>query len=942
MSSSGSSLAAFAGFGVASLASSILLKARVRALSTAPRAKRVPYVVKIGKTGPASELSKRGTDVSKLIDPPIHKEDDLYWLRDDTRSKPEVLEHLRAENAYTGVLTAHLTRPGGPVDTLYEEFRSRMKETDSAVPVKRGPFVYYSRTVKGLSYPIHCRSIVGSGEEEVLLDENAIAKGNPMTDIHAVEETSDHSLLAYSVDFTGYETYNIHFKQLKNQAVYPAGVNPDDADIDVVGVAGPATTTIAGLDDIVIKNTNGDIEWGPEISYTNDEGKAIKARTCYYMSMDPEHRPYRVWRHILGRPQEKDECIYEEKDERFWLDISTSQSGDYLFLTSASKITSEVHAIPLTARAVATLTKAGAKPAAHVKGAVPDLEDHKDDDEEEDEEDEGEQKEGEEESGDEEEEDETKPDTAGDGAPLPLMQLIAKRQDNVLFEVEHYRYGKEASKGSEDVFVINTNKDGAKNFNVAFVPVTDLAKGSSAWREILPHSTAIYVEDVSVFKSFWVVSGRQGGYENVWLVAQPDIEKSISTNGATPLKMSMIPPREGVYTLSVGGGNAEYHANTLRFIYSSPVTPTLSCEVAVTDGTGKPVPLPRWPSGEIKSATGDDTDPLAPLPTVPQDGTILVLKQKPVPNITPSLYRTVRLFAPSKDGKTKIPISLVVRPDRHALHKAEAEKLFSTAPGSTPDADSVGCPLVEPAPILLYAYGSYGYSMPASFSAHVLSMCDRGVLYAIAHVRGGTEMGRSWYEDEGKLLTKRNTFEDYCAVADYLISKGWTKKGKIGAQGGSAGGLLMGVVANERPELFGAVLAEVPFVDVLTTMSDPSIPLTVGEYEEWGSPNQSDYYPYIKSYSPIDNVRKQVYPPMLLEGGLNDCRVAYWEPAKHVQRLRDVNIPVAGPHSSEQHNTILLKTEMAEGHAGAADRYKYLKEKAFSWSWLLDKLGVSV
>lgn len=220
-------------------------------------------------------------------------------------------------------------------------------------------------------------------------------------------------------------------------------------------------------------------------------------------------------------------------------------------------------------------------------------------------------------------------------------------------------------------------------------------------------------------------------------------------------------------------------------------------------------------------------------------------------------------------------------------------------------------------------------------------------------------MGRAWYEDEGKLLTKRNTFFDFIDCAEHLIGEwgdrgprgrplrdprppaagaasGWAARGRVACSGASAGGLLVGVVANERPDLWAAVVSEVGFVDVLTTMSDPSIPLTVTEWEEWGNPHSAAHFEYIRSYSPVDNVRPQAYPPMLLTAGLNDSRVAYWEPAKLAQLLRAASTAPGGPAS------ILLKTEMGAGHFSFADRYKYLREEAFIYAWLLEKLGVPV
>jgi oligopeptidase B len=233
-------------------------------------------------------------------------------------------------------------------------------------------------------------------------------------------------------------------------------------------------------------------------------------------------------------------------------------------------------------------------------------------------------------------------------------------------------------------------------------------------------------------------------------------------------------------------------------------------------------------------------------------------------------------------------------------------------------------------PVVLYGYGSYEHSVDPYFSIARLSLLDRGVVFAIAHVRGGGELGRPWYE-QGKLLAKRNTFTDFIAVAEHLVAAGWTEPGRIVAQGGSAGGLLMGAVANLAPGAFGGILAEVPFVDALTTILDPTLPLTVTEWEEWGNPlADPEVYAYMKSYSPYENVTAQPYPPILAVTSLNDTRVFYVEPAKWVAKLRSL---------SPTGESVLLKTEMDAGHGGRSGRYDAWRELAFSLAWQLDVLG---
>jgi oligopeptidase B len=265
-------------------------------------------------------------------------------------------------------------------------------------------------------------------------------------------------------------------------------------------------------------------------------------------------------------------------------------------------------------------------------------------------------------------------------------------------------------------------------------------------------------------------------------------------------------------------------------------------------------------------------------------------------------YKSERLFATATDG-TKIPLSVVYRKDT---------KLDGSAP------------------LLLYGYGSYGYSVPPTFSASRLSLLDRGVVFVIAHIRGGGEMGEEW-RDAGRMMKKMNTFTDFIDSAEYLVKGKYTSKDRLVIQGGSAGGLLMGAVTNMRPDLFRAVVAQVPFVDVLNTMLDASLPLTTSEYIEWGNPNEKPAYDYMKQYSPYDNVGHKNYPSMLVKVSLNDSQVPYWEGAKLVARIRDMRT---------DNNALLLKVNMGAGHGGSSGRYDYLHEVAFDYAYMLWQMGV--
>ena len=314
--------------------------------------------------------------------------------------------------------------------------------------------------------------------------------------------------------------------------------------------------------------------------------------------------------------------------------------------------------------------------------------------------------------------------------------------------------------------------------------------------------------------------------------------------------------------------NPEYNTDNFRFAYTSMITPSSQYEQNLV--------------------TGKRT---------------LLKQQEVLGGYDKNLYTTERVFATAKDG-TKIPVSIV--------YKKDFEKNGKN-------------------PLLLYGYGSYGSSMEATFSSTRLSLLDRGFAFAIAHIRGGQEMGRQWYED-GKMMKKINTFTDFIDAGEFLVKEKYTSPEHLYAQGGSAGGLLMGAVVNMKPELWKGVIAQVPFVDVVNTMLDESIPLTTNEYDEWGNPNNKDAYFYMKSYSPYENIQKKNYPNILITTGLHDSQVQYFEPAKWAAKLRDLKT---------DKNAVLLKTEMAYGHGGASGRFDYLKDVAWDYAFLLKLEGIT-
>ncbi|WP_352423549.1 S9 family peptidase [Proteiniphilum sp.] len=323
---------------------------------------------------------------------------------------------------------------------------------------------------------------------------------------------------------------------------------------------------------------------------------------------------------------------------------------------------------------------------------------------------------------------------------------------------------------------------------------------------------------------------------------------------------------EPVYTASLGG-NPEYDAATFRYSYTSLNRPTTLYEYNIaTKETGK-------------------------------------LKEQEVPSgFNPDDYTVERLWATASDG-VQVPMAIVYK---KGLKKEGGN------------------------PALLYSYGSYGMSSDVYFSASMYSLIDRGFVYAIAQIRGGSDLGEQWYED-GKLLKKKNTFTDFIACSEKLIEDGYTSPDKLAAMGGSAGGLLMGAVTNMRPDLYRTIVAQVPFIDVVNTMLDDTLPLTTGEYEEWGNPNEEEYYNYILSYSPYDNIKAQDYPNILITGGINDSQVLFHEPTKYAARLRAMKA---------DDNIVLLHMNMDSGHGGATGRYDGIKDTAFEFAFILNRVGI--
>ena len=728
--------------------------------------------------------------------------DDWFWLRD--RDNPEVLAYLAAENAHTD---AWFAETGDLREQLYREMLGRIEETDLSVPERRDGWLYYSRTEEGKQYAILCRKRGNwDAPEEIVLDQNELARDQPYFRLGAFEPSPDHTLLAYSTDTDGDEKYDLVIRNLSTGELLPDSID----------------------------NIAAGAEWSADGKY------------LFYATLDETQRPWRVMRHALGDgsgssvighqssgavddrrlktdDHHHDPIVYEEQDARFVVGLDTTRSRRFIRIYCASHSCSEVRLIDAE-------------------------------------------------------------------RPLDAPRVVIPRKPEVEYTVEHH---------DERLFIV-TN-DGAENFRLMEMmvdgssvvshqssgsvddrrPTTDdLSDDRSPKTDDLsedrrPTTDDIKLDSVDAFRDYLVIWERS---EAAPRVTVRNLRTGESHQISFPEEVFSVQP----------GGNPEFDTQVLRFTYTSLVTPVSVIDYDMATRT--------WTERKRQAVKGYD----------------------------PSQYRSKREFAVTADG-ARIPVSLVWRDGRQVVgHRS------STAPdGRSPTTDDPPedrRPTTDgPQPLLLRGYGAYGVNYDPVFSSNAVSLLDRGFVLAIAHIRGGEDLGRPWYR-HGKLLEKRNSFSDFIASAEHLIATGWTSPDQLVIWGGSAGGLLMGAVVNQRPDLFAGVVAQVPFVDVLTTMLDESIPLTVMEYEEWGNPNMPEYFEYIRSYSPYDNVHPDHYPAMLVTAGLNDPRVGFWEPAKWVAKLRTMKT---------DSNPLLLRTHMGAGHSGASGRYDVLREVAEEYAFVV-------
>lgn len=661
--------------------------------------------------------------------------DDYYWLKDQsypTIDDAEILEHLKAENAY---FEAQMAPQAALTETIFQEMKGRVKEDDSSVPQKDGDYIYWSKFEEGAQYRKHYRKPVAGGPDQLILDENELAKGKDYFRLGAAEVSPDGTILAYAYDDNGSERFDLHFRNLAT------GENLKD----------------------VIPGTLSGIVWSSD------------SKGVVYGLANENWRTDNAWYHRLGEELTAAKLLYKEQDIGFGVGVGLTAQEDWIVIATGDNVTSEVRLVP-----------------------------------------------------------------ASNPTATPIM--ISPR-----------KVGRQYSVDVRDGTLYILTNDDHVNFRIA----TASLKKPGEWTTLIGGADDYYITGLSLFKKFYVVEGREAGLDQVEIRYYDDLERT------TPISFP-----EASYVAQLDD-NPEYDVDKLRLSYESMVTPDTVYDYHVREGRLETLKVQEIPSG-----------------------------------YDPAQYVTERVMITARDG-TKVPVSV--------LYKKGFKKDGSQ-------------------PLHLYAYGAYGYAVPPGFSANRLSMVDRGFAYAIAHIRGGDDLGYQWYLD-GKLTKRTNTFNDFVDAAKGLIQLGFTGKGKVTASGGSAGGELMGAVVNQAPELFGAVVSHVAFVDVLNTMLDKDLPLTPGEWPEWGNPiTDKAAFDYIRSYSPYDNVEAKAYPPMLWTAGLNDPRVTYWEPAKMVAKLRAMKT---------DDNVLLLKTNMGAGHGGKSGRFERLRENAEEAAFLLWQMGMA-
>ncbi|HTP67372.1 MAG TPA: S9 family peptidase [Dongiaceae bacterium] len=831
--------------------------------------------------------------------------DHYAWMRE--KGDPRVREYLEAENAYAD----ELLRPTEGLQVkLYQEMLERIQQTDLSVPYLLRGYEYYTRTEEGKQYPIYCRrratwldispedrrkqlrefdeekDRVPPAAEEVLLDLNELAVGHTYMGLGIFDVSDDNRYLAYATDTTGYRQYTLEVKELKAGASGEWGVASEQAQE-------PGSLNEPGAPGEI---RNAKFEIRKEESQRRDAEGAESARredgllpfraervtsvawskdgsALFYVTEDAvTKRSNQLWRHEFSRQSTVDSG-QQPQDPGSQHEPGAPGTWHDQSERGSPQQTLKVNQWPF----VPVETRHPGSPD-EVEG-----------------------------KGKSVREDPPFAKGAKDGAPSGSEtqgdELIYEEKD------ERFRIDVERSRSGAYLFLVcNSHTTSEVQYLRADTPrgtfqlVTPRQDDHEYYLDHHPGGAeapgggVFFIRTNSGGRTYRLMTApAEDPVRSRWREVIPNRPKvmlagletfrthlvlteredglpylrivDLTRNAASALEGSQrIEFAEPAYNAMLGT-NPEFDTGHVRFQYESMVTPRSVYDYNITTGERN------------------------------------LKKQQPVlGGFDSAVYVSERLHANAPDG-THVPISVVRRKD-------------TVRDGN--------------APLLLYGYGSYGLSMPVTFSSNRLSLLDRGFVYAIAHVRGGGELGKPWH-DAGRMHRKMATFTDFIACAEYLIAKRYTTKERLVIEGGSAGGLLMGAVTNMRPDLFRVVVSHVPFVDVLNTMLDPSLPLTVGEYEEWGNPQVEKDYFYMKMYCPYTNVERKAYPRMLVKTAWNDSQVMYWEAAKYVAKLRTMKT---------DENVLLLKTNMGAGHGGASGRYDFLREIALDYAFVLREVGI--
>ena len=855
----------------------------------APRARREENRVVLAGVAPPGwnmDIPRQAIDSTEpLLDPPVAIPDPYGWMRDDTRQSQEILDYIQQENNYTEACTRHFQQP--LQDQLMQELchHNNIQKEDISLPRFMGGWSYYTRTVPNQPYKLHCRvpeesSLLQNNtispptcsngttspptdrmlpilnDEEILLDENEVARqthpessnSSSYFSIHSILPSPSHTMVAYSFDRRGDERYELRLFDIQTSQTYTILTNPSMC---------------------------GSIVWA------ND------SNTIYYLQPDTTGRPYQLisCSHLLagvGRREDgtttnhrtnnihatsiytntpmttskRNGCwgifqytlVWQESNLEYWCSLTTTLDQHYLLVTSASGSGSSSASTEIWA-----------------SNLMPD-------------------------------------DTheAGNGRvdnrkPCDDRLLcIAPRRHEVSYSVEH-GHGYWWILSNRNIIVgrekHNTEKDPMRLWRVPVNGPADcnwtlICTGESLWANVDEHFNSPLdeipsMESVHVFVHHIVIQGRYKGLPRIWILSLNNDDNCSSGREADQLpptiqSIHLLEFDDEVHYVCLSKDqNYDFNTTSIVCSYQSLITPPQDIRIELND------PWQRT-----------------------------VLRQQQVPGYDATRYICHRMTVPSRDGITKLPLSIIYRKDT-----------FNRSP----------------APFHLFGYGSYGHSLEAAFSPSRLPLLNRGMIWGLAHVRGGGEFGREvWYET-AKGLSKHHSFEDFVDIGRWLVQEGWTTPDMLSCEGRSAGGLLIGASMNLAPNLFRVALLGVPFLDVLCTMVDASLPMTAVEWHEWGNPNEKPYFDCIRKYDPIHNVKSNVvYPSCLLMASLYDFRAPYWDALKFAATVRHSSRMV----QQDPSRPICVKIDTHAGHSWGSDRYKHYQELAFFYAFLLDQLGL--